>query len=409
MRCAFAGLALAASAALPLAAAAVEPAYGGRLLPAAETAVATVTGRIGGVTRVDRHGFAATLTVERVLAGTANPTVPLRIAWEELSPARPPRFRDGDPVLLALAPLPSGSLWQQRFPVAPDRPVLVVAAAGDAFLVKPDNATIAVLSEFLAMQPAERNGAIGVEALARLAAGGNTAVAATAITRLDAVPELGARVGPGAAAALARGLERDVPGLQRGILKLAAQHRIAALRPAVHGTARRGSSLEAPALVALADLDGGLPRSRVEALLRRREADVRAAAAYAARDPALEPRLVGLVEHDRDPAVRAAASAAVLRLGGIAALGKVAPALADRRPAVRTAAALAAAGLGPTAIAPLLDLAQRQPRTAAAVVAALEAIGPEAVPALHTLAATHPDAGVRHLANLALGRAGTAH
>lgn len=404
----FAALA-AAVAAVTSPAAAVEPAYGGRLLPAAETAAATVTGRIDGVGQVDRHGYAATLIVDRVLGGSAQPGTSLRIAWEEMAPSRPPRFRNGETVLVALDPLPGASLWQQRFPGGSGPPVLVVAAAGDAFLVKPDDATSAALAAFLALPAGERSGPAGVDVLARLVAGGNTAVSATAVQRLDGVPGLGTRVSPAAAADLARGLQRDVPNLQLGILRLAAQHRMTALRPAVLEAAQRGSSLEAPALVALAGLDGGLPRAQVESLLRRREAEVRAAGAYAARDRALEPRLVRLVRDDPDPSVRAAAAAAVLRLGGITALGAVASALADRQPTVRAATAHAAAGLGAAAVPSLLDLAQRQPRTAAAVVVALEGIGPEAMPALRRLAATHPDPAVRHLADLALGRAGEAH
>jgi len=404
-----AALAILAITAGTLPAAAVEPAYGGRLLPAAETAAATVTGLVVAVTRIDQHGYAATLVVDRVLSGGAAPGERLHIAWEELSPARPPRFRDGDAVLVALEPLPSGSLWQQRFAGTPRATPSVVAAAGEAFLVKPDGATVELLGTFLGLSAADRLAGAGVGALARLVADGNTAVAAAALTRLDGVPDLGARITATAAADLGRGLRRDVPRLQLGILTLVAQHRLAALRPAVAAAARPGASLEAPALVALADLDGGLPPGEVEGLLGRREADVRAAAAYGARDAGLQPRLARLVRRDPDPRVRAAAATALLRSAGVPALERVAPAFADRDAAVRTAAARAAGQLGTPAVAPLLTLAQRQPRTGAAVVVALEGIGPEARPALQMLSRTHPDRAVRHLADLALGRAGAAH
>ena len=71
------------------------PATGGvRLLEAMESAGRVVVGRVDGVERLDTHGYAATLTIETVVgasSGRVDTTLPLRIAWEELSSARPPR------------------------------------------------------------------------------------------------------------------------------------------------------------------------------------------------------------------------------------------------------------------------------------------------------------------------------
>ena len=60
------------------------------------------------------------------------------IAWEELASSRPPRFANGDRVLLALEPLAAGSLWRKRF--GDPKALLAargVAQRGAAFLRSP--------------------------------------------------------------------------------------------------------------------------------------------------------------------------------------------------------------------------------------------------------------------------------
>ena len=61
------------------------------LLAAAESAVVTALGRVEQPTQIDRHGWAAWLRVEDVLAGAVGEQSRIRIAWEELSRGRPVR------------------------------------------------------------------------------------------------------------------------------------------------------------------------------------------------------------------------------------------------------------------------------------------------------------------------------
>ena len=96
------------------------PAAGGvQLLEAMETATAVVVGRITDVERLDTHGYAAWLNLETIVGNppeAIDEAQPVRIAWEELSRGRPPRFAPGDRILVCLEPLASASIWARRLP-----------------------------------------------------------------------------------------------------------------------------------------------------------------------------------------------------------------------------------------------------------------------------------------------------
>ncbi len=293
--------AAAAALGLPFGAPAGEivpaPAAGGAaLLRAAETATATLAGAIRDPQRLDAHGWAAEIEIERVLAGEIAAR-PQRIAWEERATSRPARFAQGDRVLLALEPLPPGSLWTHRFP---KRGALAVAADGFAFLRSPDPRTLALLESYLALPTASRREPAGMAALARLAAGADPALAVSALERLAGVPGLSGRLDEEARDALIAALsdEQRPLGLREKVLDLAAGARLDALRPAVASLARPGAPLEAASLAALAAIDGGIPDARARELLARPEAEVRA---VATRHGASPERLAALLRSDPSP------------------------------------------------------------------------------------------------------------
>ncbi|RIK96123.1 MAG: hypothetical protein DCC71_22635, partial [Proteobacteria bacterium] len=139
---------------------------------------------------MDRHGHRATLAVERDLAEPGPRATPesVTIGWEELAEGRVPRFRAGERVLVALEKLPGHSIWRQRFP---KRDALAVAGGGAAFLRDPDAATVDRLARYLAVAPAEREEAPGVEALAAIVAHATDALARGAVARLESIAGLG--------------------------------------------------------------------------------------------------------------------------------------------------------------------------------------------------------------------------
>ena len=165
------------------------------MLRGAETARRVVAARIDSVAKIDRHGWRATLAVERDLLATAASDAPvtevLAIGWEELAEGRPPRFSDGDRVLVALDPLPGQTLWRNRFP---KRDGFAVAERGTAFLRDPDAATLDGLARYLGVAAAEREESPGVEALAALVQTAAAPVAEGAVGRLESVPGLGTQV-----------------------------------------------------------------------------------------------------------------------------------------------------------------------------------------------------------------------
>jgi hypothetical protein len=394
-------------------AAGVSPAAGGlSLLRAAETAVATVVGRVREPARIDAHGCTATLVVEQVLVGEARVGEAIRIGWEELSARRPLRFADGEAVLLALDPLPSASLWRQRFAAHPRERVLVVAGGGDAFVRGPDPGTIGTLAAYLALPPPQRERGGGVGALASVVARAVEPVAAAAVDRLAAIADLDRRLTDAARAVLI-GTAADTArprAVRMAVLDLVARRVLRSLRAQLAPLARRGSDVEAAALTAIAVLDGGLPSVEVKALLARRDAAVRAVGARFARGATLQQALPALVRQDPAPGVRAAAAVTLVGHAGPSGLEAAFPALADATPAVRDDVARAIAGLGPPVVPALAAAVRTRPLPEArGIVAALSLIGPAGTRALAEIAATHPSEELRTLARLGLGRAPSEH
>lgn len=389
-------------------AAAAEPAAGGPpLVDACESAALVALGTVERPQTLDVQGRVATFIVERVLAGSTPAEGTLRIAWEELAQSRPDRFADGDRILAALTPVPSGSLWRQRFPVSADAPpVLAIAAGGGAFLRRPDEATIDRLARWAQLMPEERGGTVGAEALARIVAGAHPVVALAATERLARMPQPGVNLGangmPVLAAAIGDPARPDA--VRSAILQLAGAQRLTALRPAILSLATPGNALEAEAIEALALLDGGIASEGADALLRRPDPRVRIAAARHLDGPGAGPRLASLVRSDPAPGVRAAATTALLDRGAAGAEDDATPALFDVDSSVRAAAAQGFGRLGDRAVPRLRQLAlARQGDDARGPIAALSLAGASGAEALREIATTHPDEPTRRLAAFALG------
>lgn len=407
--------AAAAAAQDPPAPAAAEPdpapaAGGAALLGAAEGATAVVVGRVRGPERIDLHGWRAALVVERSLRGGRPAGDELAIAWEELAPRRPVRFADGARVVVALEPLPPGSLWSQRFP---KRDALAVAARGEAFLRDPEPGTLEPLAAWLALAPAARESTPGIESLAALSASGEPRVAASALARLDAVSLLAERVyGSEAAAETLAGLLADEarpPELRRHAFDLAARHALRTLEPAIEAQASRASDVQGAAVDALARLRGGLPTERAAELLRASDPAVRAAVARRGGEGVKLETLRALLAGDPAGDVRGAAAEALAERDGAASLDALVAALRDSDPGARAGAMRGLAGLGAAAVPALRreiweTAPTAEPGRLAGAVLTLALLEPDGIAELRRIAHEHPSEKIRRLADLALGR-----
>jgi HEAT repeat protein len=387
------------------------PAAGGiALVGAAEKAPEVVIGRVRAPERIDLQGWRAALVVERSLRGGRAAGDELAIAWEELAPKRPPRFVDGGRVVVALEPLPPGSLWSQRFP---KRDALAVAARGEAFLRDPEAGTLDPLAAWLSLAPEARETAPGIEALAELARTGEPRVAASALQRLDGVSLLAERVfGSEAAVKTLAALLADParpPELRRQALDLAARRALRPLEPAIEAQAAQASDVQGAAVDALARLRGGLPASRAAELLRSPDPAVRAAVARRAGDGLKPEKLRALLASDPAGEVRGAAAEALAAREGVAAMDPLVAALRESDPAVRGGAMRGLAGLGAAALPGLRreiweTSATAPPNRLAGALFTLAMIEPDGVAELQRIAHEHPSERIRKLAELALGR-----
>jgi hypothetical protein len=401
------GALAAATCALLAASAHGQPASPERaLLPATEQARATVVGRVADVTQLDRSGYAATLQVERVLAGNL-PARPLRIGWEELAAKRPPRLRNGQRVLVALDDLPQGSLWRQRFPAG--TPAFAIAARGDALLIEPEAGDLELLTAYV--QLGEQAPAVArAGALTRIASAASPVVAGAAVARLAALPNAAGALDAAAVEQLMRTAANDSKPLplRRAIIALAGRARLTAAAAQLEALARPGAALEAEALSALGEIRG-LPNAQIEALLDRHEAPVRAVGARFATAGIAERRLPTMVRLDPSPLVRIAAVRALAATHTVWGLDAAVPALADPDPQVRSAAAEALGALGAVGVPTLEAVARSQPAEARGAITALTLAGPKGVAVVRQLAQNHPDERLRDFARLALGQGPHAH
>lgn len=383
---------------------------GPALVPAVEGGARLALGVIRDPRSLDEHGWTARLELERALEEPSPSEPDLQIAWEELARSRTPRFAAGQRVVVALVPLPPGSLWRQRFP---NGGALLVGGGGQAFLRDPDARTLGLLERWARVGALEREGRVGVAALASLWAEAAPAVAVGALARLAEIPGLGGKVeGEGEAAATFRtGLsDRSRPlELRAGLVRLAGERRIAALLPALESLDRRGGPLEAEAIGALASFSDGLPQDRVRALLARPEPAIRAVGARSARGPLLGT--VGrLVKRDPAPEVRTAAAVALLDQQGMSGFDVAAQALFDADLGVRARTATRIGELGAAAVPGLVALVNtRWASGAEGPIGALILAGNAGRAAVQAIAESHPDPKVRGVARLALGDLGPEH
>ncbi len=389
-----------------------RPAIGGvTILASAARAQAVVAGVVSGVQSVDVHGWRADLRVDTVLTGDAKLGDTVTIAWEELSPSRKVRFQDEERVLLVLDPLPTQSLWRKRFPDRTRR-ILMVAAAGEAFMTRPDGATLAGLEHYLAMTPSARTGAPGARRLAELVRGAQPAIAREALTLLEndsARADLLGADGAPALLAAARSADRD-PALRADALALAARLRLPGTRETALALTEPGSPIRADAYRALAALPDGLPPDVAEGLLTDADPGVRAVGVENLRSDDARARLAAMVRDDPAPTVRLAAGRTILTRFRAAGVPDVTGLLDHPDASVRTGIAEAAGALGPEAIKPLLAVVNEgSERAALAAILGLSQAGPKAAVTIETIADTHPNENVRVFAGLAFGKAPDAH
>jgi len=390
----------------PIQAVPEQPPHGGRkLLHAAVAATTAVVGRISESKRLDHAGYQATLLVEQSLSGSLAKSDRVRIGWEELSASRPVRFKDGDRVIVALAPLPSASLWRSRFPDAGTaHDVYVVLAEGEAFVAHPDPDSISCLETYIRLSPEARRGAEGENALAailRRAAPDLAVAAAQALIDLDGPTPLPEAAQEDLSEALR--LDRS-PALQPLIIEIAARYRAIRLRAQLQSLGDSDADLGFAALMAVAAIDGSTADERVTALLSDANPMKRRVGVHLARGSMVEP-LLPLLRSDSDPKVRAAAAQALIEQRGSSAMTEVLRGLADPDLFVRTESARALGRLGAAVVPALVDIARTSsPDAAQAAVLALESTGTAGVDALHDLAENHPEPSVRRLAKIAMGK-----
>ncbi|HEU4431122.1 MAG TPA: hypothetical protein VFT98_20360 [Myxococcota bacterium] len=378
----------------------------GALLAPAETAAHVVAGTIGALRQLDAQGFSAELEVERALAGGSSPGAKLRIAWEELAASRALRFAQGERVLLALEPLPSGSLWMKRFP---QRDAWAVAGRGEAFARDPAPATLDAIGPYLRLPRMARAGSPGVTALAQIARLAEQRQALEAIEQLALRPALAPQLVAAARDALgALLLDATRPDeVRAGALTLAARRRLTALEPEARKLSAAGGALAPLAVEALGAMGALSPE---EARRHRASSDPRMRAAIVRGAPASvdAAKLEALARRDTAGEVRAAALEALARREGARAAGAAIDALFDADANVQ-AAALRVLPAFPAESAPVLRarvFGARAHDTEAMrpALAGLSLLGPDGAAVLREIERDHPNEDLRRLAQFLLGR-----
>jgi hypothetical protein len=408
------GIALALLAALTLAAGAAageapaeapRAADGRRVIQALERAPLGGVGVVRVRRGLDGRAWRATLELEQVLVGEARPGEGVDVVWEELAASRAPRLAPGDRVLVALEPIPDGSLWRARVPPTEREGVWHLADRGEAFLRAPTPGGLRLLDHYLRLAPADRLGAAGTAPLARLAARAELPLALSAVAALVEPLRDPRTLGPGPARDVVAALERPDEALREALLALASKRSTPALRQALRARVEAEAAPPPVLVEALGRAEGELEGERAQALLED-PAPARRAAAARHAPAAAAGKLAELVGADRAPEVRAAAAERLLELRGAAGMDAALEALGDPAKDVRLRTARAFAELGPEAVEPLGDVARRWPQPApqAAILALSLMQRPEALPVLEELADEHPDPAVRRLAEIALGR-----
>ncbi len=384
---------------------------GTRLLEAAETSGSAVVGRVGAPRALDGSGWLAPLRIETVLLG---PTVgeSIELAWEELAASRAPRFREAERVLVVLAPVPSGSLWSKRVgsPALRQR-TRVVADRSRAFVREPSLGATNRLRHYWALSQTERRGATGLGHLASLIGSAEPPLATSAAHALASSSAGGELIDSGSARDLVLGLLRDdVPSaLRDALLGWIGGARPPALRAELE---RRLTPPDAPAVLhlALARLEGELAAEHSEALLASADPELRQVGAAHAGPEQLGV-LRGILAQDPIARVRVAAVRRAAAIGDEPGFEAALDAFDDAEPTVRAAAADATSRSAAFDAIRLRGIAFGWPRPApetAVLALRLHASGASRA-VLEEIAASHEDAGLRTLAQIALGRDPQAH
>jgi hypothetical protein len=380
-----------------------------RLVEAAGSAPATVVAVVKDSKRVDTHGYTALLEVERRLWGPIEAGAERRIAWEELAASRAPRFREGERILVSLERLPGASIWRQRFPDPAVRSTLLaVAMRGDAFLRRPGSAGLDLLQNFLALGDEDRKEGTGVGYLAALTLVGELPLARDAVQQLAACSKLDAKLGPRSSARLVDAMLREDAShaLQDAIVALIRERRLESTRPTLEALV----ALEPPpppiVFSAIAQLDQGLAPQQTARLLEGQPPRHRAVAARWASGPRAPDTLAQLARSDPAPEVRSAAITRLVELRGEHVAEDIVTGLSDPALEVRRAAVQGLGSLGDEAVPSLRQVVDaNDPEAAQAALAALSLCGTaSASAALNEIAAQHPDASLRALAEIGLGR-----
>ncbi len=386
------------------------------VVAALEEAAIVVVGEVVSVTGLAHAGYLAELEIERSFrrdasigsSDSAKGTSRIVVAWEEPAPSLPPRFSEGRRVLVALVSLPTASIWRLRISDDEERAGLVgLAGGGEGYLLRPAAGELDVIEHYLALDEPARRGDAGIFLLSRLCVVGQPRLATDAAQRLKDEEALADHVTPAAARAIVDALllpERKE--ITRRLLDAIQVHRPTLLRPVLEARIRQHEP-DVPVILfsARAALDGELDGATIERLLVSADPAAREEAAARAVGRGARDWLRDLARSDSAPRVRAAALRRLARLDGLAATSDLISGLDDPEPSVRLSAAEATAGLGAEAVDPLRERALRgQSAGAQAAVAALSLMGSEAIVALMEIAAEHPDAGMRTIAEVALGR-----
>jgi hypothetical protein len=363
---------------------------------------------VGEPRALDGSGWVAPFALEQVVFGRKPEDGEIQLAWEELAAARDVRFQKGLRILVAVARVPSGSLWAGRFPVPEVRARTVIVAGRDqAFVRRPSLGALSLLKHYWALPGVARRGPDGLRHLAALAAGAERPLAFSAVRWLASIEDAAAATSPEVADLLVDALlqtEGDEPR-RRVLLSW-----IGAARPPALGEAleRRLTAHPRPPAVlylALGHLEGSLGSERTRALLEAADPGLRAAGAAHAGDAELST-LGGLVASDPDADVRAVAAARAAGLAGSSGFEVALRAFEDETPAVRAAAAEAAARSPAFDAERLRQVIFDWPRPApeTAILTLRFAGSREARLALEEVARNHPDPGLQTLARIALGR-----
>jgi hypothetical protein len=377
------------------------------LLGAVSVAEAYVFGEIGRVARIDRTGYRAHLAVRAVISGAVRAGDQIEIAWEELATQRAPRFAKGDVVVLALAPLPSSTLWLHRFPPQlRNNKVFLVAANGDAFLRGADPNRIAPLRAWVVLPPSERAGSAGARALARVVAGGEERLALAAAQILRGSYSADKLEDPDVVAALTGAMRHHQNAeVLEAILGLLENRPVPALRPIVLELAARDHEpLKLAAWRVLARWADPAAREQLAAWAASSDPRWRVLAAEASA-VAGKYQWLDSLSTDAAPEVRLRVAGSSTQPDDAEAIPRLAKLLGDADANVRRTAARSLAQQGTQAMTVLQDaLNSNDPNRAAAAVLALAEMGEQGKALLLRASAEHPEESVRKLAQLAIGQ-----